>query len=68
MFKMIKESKERDMLKKRVEEWSSVSYAFKNGNRMDMAILETFFYIYYGLMNGEKIQELGNKLGVFPLP
>ena len=67
-FKMIKESRDRGEIKKRVKKWMGTSAVHKQRDAFDMAILETFFYIYYGLEEGHSIHDLGNDLGVFPLP
>lgn len=68
MFKMMGESKDREMIKERVKKWMSTSSVYNGRDALDMAILETFFYVYYGLENGMNIQELGIELGVFPIP
>ncbi len=65
---MMGESKDREILKERVKKWMSTNSVYNSRNALDMAILETFFYIYYGLENGMNIQEIGNELGIFPLP
>jgi len=65
---MIKKSETRETLKERVKDWMKVSSVYKYKDAFDMLVLETFFFIYYGLEQGYKIQELGNELGVFPLP
>lgn len=64
---MIRESKDRNIIKNRVSDWMYTTNA-KKADSHDMVILETFFYIYNGLSNGFNIQELGNELGVFPVP
>jgi hypothetical protein len=64
---MMGNSKDREILKNRVVDWMAISNS-KKGDSYDMLILETFFYIYNGLSQGYNIQELGNELGVFPVP
>lgn len=65
---MIRESKHRDEMKERVKDWMAASGVHSRADSWDMTIMETFFFIYYSLSNGESIHEIGNKLGVLPLP
>ena len=65
---MIKESKDRQVIKDRVMKWMSASAVHKQRDALDMIVLETFFYIYNSLEHGINIQEIGNELGVFPVP
>ena len=58
---------EKEILKERVKKWMAISNT-KKWDSFDMMILETFYYIYDGLERGFNIQELGNELGIFPLP
>ena len=67
MFRMMRKSKDRDILKDRVNNWMAITNASKKDS-FDMLVLETFFYIYNGLDQGFNIQELGNELGIFPVP
>lgn len=64
----MKESRDREKIKGRVKKWMSTSSVYKIRDAFDMAILETFFFIYNGLLDGANIHDLGNDLGVFPLP
>ncbi len=65
---MMKESKDRDFLKERIRKWMYNSSVDRQTDALDMAVLETFFYIYYSLEEGSSIHEIGNSLGVFPVP
>ena len=61
-------SRDREVLKGKVKSWMGISGVDKQRDALDMTIIETFFYIYYGLTDGLSIQEIGNDLGVFPVP
>ncbi len=64
----MRETRDRDELKGRVKKWMGVGNVEKVRDALDMTIMETFFHIYARLERGENIQEIGNDLGVFPLP
>jgi hypothetical protein len=64
----MKETPEKKEMKDRIRKWMGVSGVFRERDVLDMAILETFFYVYNGLEEGRDIHELGNDLGVFPVP
>ncbi len=64
----MKESKDRHEIKERVKKWMGASSVYKQRDALDMVILETFFYIYHNLEKGIDIHEIGNELGVFPIP
>lgn len=68
IYKMLRESKMREILKRRVENWMGSTKVKKQRNALDMMILETFFFIYYSLEEGFNIHEIGNQLGIFPVP
>jgi len=64
----MKDSRDREEIKSRIADWMGVSGVNKLRDSFDMTILETFFYVYNGINEGLSIQEIGNDLGVFPLP
>ena len=64
----MKKSKDRDNIKERVKKWMGASSIYKQSDAFDMAILETFFFIYNELLDGVNIHDIGNDLGVFPIP
>jgi hypothetical protein len=65
---MGKKKKDRDMLKSRIQKWMFISGVDKQRDALDMMINETFIHVYDRLEDGETIQDIGNDLGVFPLP
>ncbi len=64
----MKESRDRNVIKERVEKWMGISKVNSQRDALDMAILEAFFHIYYNLEKGLSIQEIGNDLGLLPFP
>lgn len=64
----MRNTRDREELKGRVKKWMGVGNVEKVRDALDMTIMETFFHIYDRLERGENIQEIGNDLGVFPLP
>lgn len=64
----MRDSRDREILKERVRRWMGISRVDGQKDAFDMLIMELFFYIYYKLESGEDIREIGNDLGVFPLP
>ena len=64
----MKESRDRNEIKNRIEKWMGISKMYNHKDILDMTILETFFHIYYNLEKGLSIQEIGNDLGVLPFP
>jgi len=63
-----KETRDKDKLKSRVKKWMGVNETHKQRDALDIAILETFFYIYNGLEDGMTTHEIGSELGVLPFP
>lgn len=66
---MMKPSLKRSNLKKRINRWVSHTGSIDMTKTLtDVAILETFFFVYNELENGAKIHEIGLDLGVLPHP
>lgn len=64
----MKQTKHKDELKQRVKSWMVSERVWKQRDALDVTIKETFFYIYNSMQSGENIQDIGDKLGVLPLP
>jgi hypothetical protein len=64
----MKDTRDRADLKDQVKKWMNTSGVHKQRNALDMMIMETFFFVYNRLKEGHDIHEIGNDLGVFPLP
>ena len=67
-FKMDGPSQDKEMLKARIRKWMRTSGVYSQKDTLDTAVVETFFYIYNKLEEGEDIHEIGNHLGIFPIP
>jgi hypothetical protein len=64
----MKKTKEKEKIKERVKGWASASGPYRDTSILDFAIMETFFFLYNGLVDGRTIQEMGVDLGVLPWP
>ena len=62
------ETEERKKIKERMKKWIHSGAASGHNAVFDMAILETFFYVYNNMEKGMNIHEIGLELGVLPFP
>lgn len=65
---MMRQSRDREKLKERMGRWIQNNSVYGLESAYEVAILETFFYIYNGLEDGMSIQQIGSELGVLPFP
>jgi hypothetical protein len=64
----MRDTRDKEDLKERVKKWAHTSGVKGQPDMFDMVIWETFTFIYTYLEMGVDIREIGNDLGVFPLP